>query len=453
MLETIGVPEHSLRELAHSLDRVGRVTQLGERGQRRAAQALRLLEDALRRLDCPAPEPALDEVHGPPLEPRERRAEESEEVATSASRPREAQQRSERVHERRLREAQLAVDGVRDAERAEHRLERAADPVIAGHDETDPIRRHAAAGEREHLLAHQLERAAAPGALEEADHPVERRRLSGLVREEPPFEMRERRGRHRLVARRQLLDRAGRQTGEILGRPPQCREDRPPRLVGKGDGDLCPSRQRLEQGPLRTGEVLEAVREDRLAVPGVELGPETLDGVTAQKAAIPAPEPVELVPVPRVEGPELACHRVRREEPLIELVERPLERLGEARMRRGACVAVELRAAHDPADEKCLLHASQLPTSARRAGCKTAKQVVERADRAAEERRAPRQQLELDAVDVRHVRHDEHRLGPGRGVERSEITVEQKLDLARVGRARDQAERHPPTLARARDGL
>ena len=453
MLETIGVPEHSLHELAHGLDRVGRVTQLGERGQRRAAQALRLLDDAFRRLDCPAPEPALDEVHGPPLEPRERRAEESEEVAAGASRPREAQQRRERVHERRLREAQLAIDGIRDAQRAEHRLERAADPVVAGHDETDPIRRHAAAGEREHLLAHQLERAAAPGALEEADHPVERRRLSGLVREEPPFEMRERRGRHRLVARRQLLDRAGSQTGEILGRPPQCREDRPSRLVGKRDGDLGPSGQRLEQGPLRTGEVLEAVREDRLAVPGVELGPETLDGVTAQQAAIPAPEPVELVSVPRVEGPELALHRVRREEPLVELLERPLERFCEARMRGGACVAVELRAAHDPADEERLLQASELPASFRRSGSEPAKEVVERADRAAQQRRTPGQQLELDAVDVRPVRHDEHRLEPVPGVEHVEIAVEQELDLARVGRARDEAERHPPTLARARDGL
>ncbi len=203
--------------------------------------------------------------------------------------------------------------------------------------------------------------------------------------------MRERRRRHHLVARRQLLDRAGSQTGEILGRPPQCREDRPPGLVGKRDGDLGPSGQRLEQGPLRTGEVLEAVREDRLAVPGVELGPETLDGVTAQHAAIPALEPVELAAIPRVQGPELAFHRVRRDEPLVELVERPLERFGEARMRGGACVAAELSAAHDPADEKCLFHPSELPTSGRGAGCEAAKQVVERADRAAEERRAPRQ--------------------------------------------------------------
>src|SRR6185437_4797490 len=133
-----------------------------------------------------APKTALDEVDGPPLDPRERRAEEAEEVGASPSRPRETQQRRERVDEWRLREAQLPVDGVRDAERAEHRLERTADPLVPGHDDADPFRRHAAAGEREHLLAHQLERPAAPGALEEADHAVERRRISRLVREERP---------------------------------------------------------------------------------------------------------------------------------------------------------------------------------------------------------------------------------------------------------------------------
>ena len=453
MLEAVRVAEHSLRELPHRLDRVGGLPQLRERGQRRAAQALRLLDDALRRLNGTAPKAALDEVDRPPLDPRERRTEEAEEVAASPSRPREAQQRRERVDERRLREAQLAVDGVRDAERAEHRLEGAADPVVTRHDDADPLRRHAAAGEREHLLAHQLERPAAPGTLEEADHAVERRRISRLVREERPLEMRERRRRHRLVARRQLLDGARGETGEILGRPPQRREDRPSRLVGKRDGDLGPRGQRLEQRPLRTGQILEAVGEDRLAAPGVEIGPEALDGVTAQQAAIPALEPVELVAVAGVENAELASHGVRREEPLVELVERPLERVDESGVRSGSREAVELRAVHDPADEERLLHASELTASVRGAGRQAPEEVVERADRAAEERRAPRQQLELDAVDVRHVRHDEHRLGPVRGIERSEIAVEQKLDLARVGRARDQAERHPPTLARARDGL
>jgi hypothetical protein len=34
-----------------------------------------------------------------------------------------------------------------------------------------------------------------------------------------------------------------------------------------------------------------------------------------------------------------------------------------------------------------------------------------------------------------------------------EVAVEQQLDLARVGGPRDEAERHPPTLARKADVL
>ena len=211
------------------------------------------------------------------------------------------------MYERRLREAQLAVDGVGDAERAEHRLERAADPLVSRHDEPDPLRRHAAADEREHLLSHELERAATAGSLEEADHAVERRRLTRLVGEERPFEMRERRRRDRPVSRRQLLDGTRGETGEILGRPPQRREDRASRLVRERDGDLGSRSQRLEQRPFGTGQVLEAVREDRLAVPGVEVDAEALDRMTAQQAAIPAPEPVELA-----HGSRHRAHRARR---------------------------------------------------------------------------------------------------------------------------------------------
>ncbi len=116
-------------------------------------------------------------------------------------------------------------------------------------------------------------------------------------------------------------------------------------------------------------------------------------------------------------------------------------------MRRGARVARELRAAHDPADEQCLLHSSEPAKRAFGAARETVEQVVEGADRAAQQRRTPRQELALDPVDVRPVRHDEDRLEPVPGLEHVDVTAEQELDLARVGRARDEAERHPPTLA------
>src|SRR3954453_4415776 len=105
-------------------------------------------------------------------------------------------------------------------------------------------------------------------------------------------------------------------------------------------------------------------------------------------------------------------------------------------MGRRAGIAVELGTAHDPADEEGLLQASELPASDRRPGSEPAKEVVERTDRAAQQRRTPGQQLALHAIDVRPVRHDELRLPPVPRVEHGEIEVEQELDLARDARAR-----------------
>jgi len=48
---------------------------------------------------------------------------------------------------------------------------------------------------------------------------------------------------------------------------------------------------------LRARQVLEAVREDRLAVPGIEIGQQLLGGAATEEVAIPASEPVELCSV------------------------------------------------------------------------------------------------------------------------------------------------------------
>ena len=349
--------------------------------------------------------------------------------------------------QRGLTEAKLAVDGVRDAERAEDRLERAANPVVARHDQADPLGRHPAAGEREHLLPDQLQRSAAAGAFEEPDRAVQRRRPTRVVREQRALEMGERRGSERGVARRQLLDPSRSESGEILGRSAQRGERRPGRLVGERDRYLRARSKRLEERPLRAGEILEAVGEDRLAVPRVEVGLQALDRVAAEQAAVPPLEPVELGAVAGVEPAELTLDRLRSEQPRLELLERLLERVDEAGPPCRACESVELRSADDAADDQRLLRTSQHLPRLRGPGREAAEHVVEGADRAAEERGPPRQQLELDAVDVRPVRHDEHRIGRAPGSERVEIAAEEEFDLARVGRPRDESERHPPTLA------
>jgi hypothetical protein len=114
---------------------------------------------------------------------------------------------------------------------------------------------------------------------------------------------------------------------------------------------------------------------------------------------------------------------------------------------------VQVGAAHNAAHEQRPLGASQQPAGIAVAVREPGEDVVERPDRATEERGPPREQLALDPVDVRPVGHDENWLREAAGVERIEIPAKQQLDLARVGGPRDETQRHPPTLARRRDGL
>jgi hypothetical protein len=80
--------------------------------------------------------------------------------------------------------------------------------------------------------------------------------------------------------------------------------------------------------------------------------------------------------------------------------------------------------------------------------CDAVEDVVERADRAPEQGRTARQELPLDSVDVRPVRHDENRLT----IESGQIAVEQTLDLARVCRARDETKGHRTIVEPPADG-
>ena len=101
---------------------------------------------------------------------------------------------------------------------------------------------------------------------------------------------------------------------EILGRALERRERRAPRLVRQRDLDLGAPRERLEQRPLGGGQVLEAVREDGLAVPGVELGPDPLGRAAPQQVAVPEADAVELAAVRGVEFGDVAVEVARVEE-------------------------------------------------------------------------------------------------------------------------------------------
>ena len=116
---------------------------------------------------------------------------------------------------------------------------------------------------------------------------------------------------------------------EVLRGAPERRERDASRLVGQRDVDLGAAGERLEQRPLRRCQVLEAVGEHGLAVPGVEIAQEPLGGATPEHVAVPEAEAVELGPVGAVEGGEVAVEIGRVEQARLELAERRQQRVDE----------------------------------------------------------------------------------------------------------------------------
>jgi hypothetical protein len=169
--------------------------------------------------------------------------------------------------------------------------------------------------------------------------------------------------------------------------------------------------------------------------------------VAAKRVAIPAADPVELGAIGREQACEIAVERRRLQEARLELGERRSERVCEAGEACRAAEAVQRGAADDAADdERPLGVAEHRPRRATL--CDAGEDVVERPDRAAEQCAAARQQVTLDAFDVRPVRDDEDRLPR----KHSEITLQQERDLARVGRPGDEAETHRSILGLGPDG-
>ena len=202
-------------------------------------------------------------------EPRVRGAQEGEQVAPVALQPGVAQQRQQRLPERRLAEAQAALERVRDAERREGRVERRAPAFERGADDRDLVGLGAGAQQREQLLGDELQGPAQARALEEADRPVELGARSACSPKERALQMREW-SRARTGVRRQLFAALGERV-QVVGGPRERGEGVAPGLVGQRHGHLGTRGQRLQQRPLSAGEVLEAVREDGLGAPGVEV--------------------------------------------------------------------------------------------------------------------------------------------------------------------------------------
>src|SRR6185437_16654362 len=96
-----------------------------------------------------------------------------------------------------------------------------------------------------------------------------------------------------------------------------------------------------------------------------------------------------------IELAELAPDGVGREQSGLELVEHLLQRVDEAGTLGGARKAPELCSAHDTPNHECLLNAPEPRTPIGQAASEIPEHVLERPDRAAQQRRSPGQQLQL----------------------------------------------------------
>ena len=244
------------------------------------------------------------------------------------------------------------------------------------------------------------------------------------------------------VRRRELLHSLAGEAREVGGRAAERGERGPARLVGERDVDLSAAGERLQQLPLRAGQILEAIGEHRPAFPGFELTLDARDRVGALAVPIPELQPVELAPVGGVEHGEVVADLARLDEARLELRDRTEERFSEARETGGRAEPVETRARERaPKDEGTLRVGRDIPPFRATAGDR-AEEVVERADLAAEQRRTAREQVALHAIDLGPVRDDEKRLA----VEVLQIPIEEPRDLSGVRRANQQRQRHLVSL-------
>ena len=226
--------------------------------------------------------------------------------------------------ERRPSEAPARLERIGNAEAAEDRFERRPVALRRRDDERDLLRRNAVTQQVEQFLADELERASRACAFEKTDGASCRGERRGGLLEQRSLEMYKGRPGGGLI-----LEAVGWQLGratfcerrEILGRPLQRRERGAPGFIRQRHVDLGPSGERLEQAPLGRGQILEAVREDGLSVPRVELTLQPLARAAPQEVAVPETETLELGAVGAVQRGELAVEIAGVEQAGLELGE------------------------------------------------------------------------------------------------------------------------------------
>ena len=173
---------------------------------------------------------------------------------------------------------------------------------------------------------------------------------------------------------------------------------------------------------------------------------EPLGRAAAKEVAVPEPEPVELGAVGGVQPREVAVEVARVEQPLSSSPSVG-ERVGEAagRAERDEPFS-EAPASSAPDDQRALGVGRDAAARPGRRGRARANRSSKVPIVAAEEAAERAEQVALDAVDVRRVRHDQCRfVGEAR-----QIALEQERHLARVGRPCQQGESHLPIVGSPR---
>ena len=432
------------------LDGSRRAAQRLERRQRLSvAEPDRLLLDALPRRDAAAAQPPLEEVDVRAGEAGVGRAEEGVELAPAALLPLEAEQREQRLPERRLAEPDAALDRERDPERAEHRLERTR---ASARPRGRRPRSRRAASRRPRARGSPPRRARASRARRRPRRSGRHRRARGpgrRRRRDCARGARARRGRTRPRGRAAPRSRAAGERREILLRAPERREGGAAGLVGERDRHLRARGERLEQPPLGAGQVLEAVGEHRPPVPGVELRAQALDRAPAEQVAVPEPEPVELGPVGRRAArdrrrvaPGRAAPTRARPSTASSASAKPAKRAERPRpVQRRARRARAARRA--PAGRRS--RPARVSAAASASSRKTSSNVpIEPASSAP----LRCEEVALDPLDVRPVRHDQD----GIAVDRLEVSLEQARDLAGLRRPHDESQTHRPIVVAGPDG-
>ena len=183
-------------------------------------------------------------------------------------------------------------------------------------------------------------------------------------------------------------------------------------------------------------------------VTGDEVG-----GVSPAQVTVPEPELLELGAIRRVEKREVAAQLVGLDEPGLELGQCRSERVRETGEARGGAEPVQGRLRDGCADDQLALSVGRDREIRASGAGDLLEEVVEGPDPAREQGAARRQQLTLDALDVRPVRHDQD----GISVERAQVALEEQGDFARVrgpSKQRQPAARgHRPIVDLRSDGL